>query len=814
MTTTPAEGSPLVGDPSRILPWLLLLFAGSGASALIYEIVWYQQLQLAIGSTAVSLGVLLATYMGGLSLGSWLLPRYIAKRQANAHPLKLYGYIEVGVGVLGLALLVLIPIIDKVYVAGAQSGAQGMVLRALFCAVALLPPTILMGASLPAMAKWADSTPKGASWWGLFYGVNIAGAVIGSLLAGFYLLRLYDIYVATFVAAAINGLVAVLSFMLARRVPASVKAETQADGAIVPGPIDAAPVQYARIGVFTSIALSGAVSMGSQVAWARILGPLLGGTVYVFSTILAVFLVGLGIGAAAGSSLGRRMNGRTALGWSQVLAALGLAWTGYQFSSSLPFWPMNPLPSTTVLVTLQSDLVRVMWAILPATVFWGASVPLAFAAMRSTSQDAGKTVGGVYAANTLGCIFGALLVSLVLIPRLGTHVSEQLLLATSLLAAFAAFAPSVMGGRGAVPGWIGLAVAGVAAVTLVPTLKPVPTELIAYGRRTASWIGQFEVLESHEGVNTSIAYTRWNDGAVQFHVAGKVEASTEPYDMALQRMLGYVPMLVMPEPKSVLVVGFGAGVTAGSFVTYPSVTRIAICEIEPLIPPNSTKYFGVQNHNVVADKRTQIYYDDARHYVLTTREKFDLITSDPIHPFVKGLASLYSREYFEMLRARLNKGGVVTQWIPLYESDFATVKSEIATFFDVFPYAEVFANTSNGSGYDLVLLGHNEPLNVDVAGAEARLSRPEYATMKASLHEVGFPSVNHLLETYTGDKQGLKAWLKGAQLNTDKDLRLQYLAGFALNRNQSDAIYQEMLGHKTPPVGLRFPAPSTAGSVE
>ena len=150
-----------------------------------------------------------------------------------------------------------------------------------------------------------------------------------------------------------------------------------------------------------------------------------------------------------------------------------------------------------------------------------------------------------------------------------------------------------------------------------------------------------------------------------FHVSGKVEASSEPQDMRLQRMLGHIPALLHPKPRSVLVVGCGAGVTAGSFVLYPEVERIVICEIEPLIPPIAADYFGPENYNVLDDPRVEVVYDDARHYILTTNEKFDIITSDPIHPWVKGSATLYSKEYFEMCRRHLNPGGVITQWVPL-----------------------------------------------------------------------------------------------------------------------------------------------------
>jgi len=243
-----------------------------------------------------------------------------------------------------------------------------------------------------------------------------------------------------------------------------------------------------------------------------------------------------------------------------------------------------------------------------------------------------------------------------------------------------------LGGTAALAAALGL------AVYLAVNVGPTPGMLIAYGRRITTSAPRSTLLYSGEGINSSIAITRWDDGAVQFHVSGKVEASTEPYDMRLQRMLGHMPALFHSAPHSVLVVGFGAGVTAGTFVAHPEVRRIVICEMEPLIPPVATRFFGAENFHVATDPRTQIVYDDARHFVLTTPEKFDIITSDPIHPWVKGSATLYSREYFQLVKEHLNPGGVVTQWVPLYESNAATVKSEIATFFNVFPNGTVWAN--------------------------------------------------------------------------------------------------------------------------
>src|ERR1700689_605616 len=203
------------GAARRFLPVLLVLFAASGCSALIYEIVWYQLLQLVIGSTAVSLGVLLATFMGGLCLGSLALPRLARTR--NMHPLRVYALLELGIGACGILALILIPLLDSVYVAAVGHGMPAILFRALICAICLMPPTMLMGASLPAAARWGESTQTGVSWLGLLYGGNTAGAVFGCLLAGFYLLRVSDLTVTTLVAAAINGLVGLGSFMLVKK---------------------------------------------------------------------------------------------------------------------------------------------------------------------------------------------------------------------------------------------------------------------------------------------------------------------------------------------------------------------------------------------------------------------------------------------------------------------------------------------------------------------------------------------------------------------------------------------------------------------
>jgi spermidine synthase len=352
-----------------------------------------------------------------------------------------------------------------------------------------------------------------------------------------------------------------------------------------------------------------------------------------------------------------------------------------------------------------------------------------------------------------------------------------------------------------------LAFAGVVALTLglagvlTWAVPAVPGDLIAHGRALPRFIREWRVVYAGEGMNSSVAVTRQGE-IRQFHVSGKVEASSHPDDMRLQRMLGHLSALAHAKPRKVLVVGCGAGVTAGTFVLHPDVEKIVICEIEPLVPKVVATHFAQENYDVVNDPRVEIVYDDARHYVLTSHEKFDIITSDPIHPWVKGAATLYTREYFELCKQHLNPGGVVTLWVPLYESDLDTVKSEFATFFEAFPQGTVWHNHSGGGGYDTVVLGQAEATTIDVAGLDDRLNRPDHAEVKKSLDEVGLGGALTLLSTYAGRGPDLKPWLEGAEINRDRNLRLQYLAGMALNLQLGDMIYRDMLVYRRFPEDL------------
>jgi spermidine synthase len=748
---------------------MLLLSFGSGVAALIYEIVWFQLLELVIGSTAVSLGILLATFMGGMCLGSLILRR-----------LRLYT-IELGIAICGVLVLFLMPFVGSSYSAAA----------------CLLPPTLLMGATLPALARQAQQVSR----MGFLYGANIAGGVFGCLFSGFYLLRVYDVATATYVAVAINVTVAALAFALTYRTPSVDPSSTR------PRPAGSSPTREGGGAVYIAIALSGLCALAAEAIWTRMLGLLLGASVYTLSIIVAVFLTGLGIGSAIGSVLCRVLaRPRLALGWCQLLAAGGIAWTAYSLGASLPYWPINPSISSNVWFNFQLDLVRAFWALLPATLLWGASFPLALAAVAPGTQDRAKLVSGVYAANTLGAIAGALGASLFLVAWVGSQRTEQVLIALSTVSGLILLPRR----------WIVAVALGCLSIYSVP---PVAKLLIAHGRYAATWVGKGDVIYAGEGMNSSVAVMSFPNGTLTFHVAGKIQASNVPRDMRLQRMLGHITTLTAARPRSVLVIGCGAGITAGAVSIDPRVEQETIAEIEPLVPQAASTYFSEPNFDVLRNPKVQVRIDDGRHYLLTTKEKFDGITVDPLDPWVKGAANLYTKEFFEAMKQHLNPGGVVTMYVQLFETNTEAVKSAVATFFEVFPNGTIWGNPYQGQGHDMVLLGQlpvsdEIPLRIDLDEMEQRVGyRGGDSKMAQSLAEVGMNSPVDLFATYAGRARDLKQWLSDAAINGDQNLRMQYLAGIGLNADDSAAIYAGMLAYRRFPDDLFLSAEGRVDSL-
>jgi spermidine synthase len=782
-----------MGDPSTRVesggPAALAVFGLSGAAALVYELVWFHLVQIVIGASSFSIAVLLASFMGGMTLGSALLPRLIP---VTRHPWRVVATIEIALAVAGLTIPLALSAIQPAYLRLLDYGSASILARAIVCVAVLLPPTVLMGATLPGIARLTGWRPHGAATIGRFYMANIVGAAGGTVLAGFVLLRLFDTTVATATAAMLNVTAAALAWRLAGRTP-----YTPILGATTPAPETSA---VAASAVVVVAGLSGLTALGAEVVWTRQLSLLFGASVYTFTLILAVFLAGLGLGSLIGSTLVTRVASPTrALAWCQLLLVLAVAAGARAIVLWLPAWQPTPtfLPALlhSATLTFLFDALRAAIAFLPATVLWGASFTFAIAAVRGTG-DAGLPVSRLTAINTAGSLTGAVGFTLVGIPVFGSQSAQQALALAAALGAGLLFWSARRSGRHAAANLAAVGVAAAVAVLMVPSI---PGPLIAFGRSVNSWASISRFLYLKEGATASVAVTEGVAGARQFHIAGKVEASDMDVDMRLERMLGHMPALLHPNPRSVLVVGVGAGVTAGTFTVHPSIERIVVCEIEPVVPASARAYFAEENHRVFDDPRVTVVLDDARHFLRTTRETFDIITSDPIHPWVRGAATLYSIEYLELVRRHLNPGGIVTQWVPLYETDERSVKSQIGTFAHVFPDTTLWNPDLLEEGYDLVVLGRTRDSPIDEQALARRLA---HAPLRKSLEDVTLRSAGAILGTYAGRGRDLAPWLHDAEINRERQLRLQYLAGLAANRDEQFAIFQTLVRYRRYPADL------------
>ena len=796
---------------------ILLMFLGSGCAALVYEVVWFHQLSLVLGATTISLAILLASFMGGLCLGSLALPRCVSPAH---HPLRVYAVLELFIAAYGLLMLALLPAVEQLYVWWGRPGTNDLALRALLSAIVLLPPTMAMGATLPAIARWVSSSREGLSLLGWFYGANTLGAVAGSLFAGLYLLPQFDVMIATCAAAGVNVAVAALAWRISERMAYHPSKEVPASDRVV---------QPAWL-VWVAIGLSGATALGAEAVWTRLLALLLGPTVYTFSIILAVFLLGLSFGTSLGTSLARHVRRPgLALAACQLSLMVCIPLSGVLMLQILPHWLIQSPSSYQPWVRIAVDVLGTFAVLLPCTLLWGASFPLAVAAADPDSSDNSRVVGRTYAANTVGAIAGALAIGLIALPLGGSQLAQQVLAAVAgiagvvmLLASAQSPAFSSMPGfcvrfrspaskaeaglrpLGAFgdfanvdgtphewrPAWqAGLVAAmGMCAIAIVATPR-VPPGLLAWGRMVSLWDTSREVHYLGEGLDASILVATSQKGIRCFHICGKVEASNSLDDQRTQRLLGHLPAMAHPQPKKALVIGCGSGMTAGALLLHPSIEEIVLCEMEPHVIRAAREWFATENHGVLDHPKTRIVIDDARHFIATTDETFDIITTDPIHPWVRGAASLYTAEFYERCRSRLNPGGVVAQWVPLYESNEPAVRCEVATIVHSFPGTSVWGTQGRAIGYDLVALGTKDGTPVDALQMQHSLRRN--GALRQSLQQLGLES---LPQMYVAGAADLSVWSRGAPLNRDGNLRLQYLAGRDHENQRALQILQAMIG--------------------
>ncbi len=798
-----------------------LLFFVSGATGLVYQIIWMRKLILVFGATAFAVSTVLTAFMGGLALGSYLFGRIA---DTGRRHLSLYGALEIGIGIYALAVPALLGALVPVYRWLWLQFEPGLMSFALLkftgSFLVLVVPTTLMGATLPVLARWATRHPGhiGGSV-GRLYALNTFGAVAGTFLCGFVLIRALGMHGATLLAAALNVALGLLSLALARR-------ERRAGWLPAPGTEPApAPsgLRPADAGggrswlLLTVYALSGAAALLLEVAWTRVLTLIIGGSVYAFSLMLTAFLLGLAAGAMALARLADAAGQRRPALLAGLLAGAGA-------TSVATLWVFGRLPylfarvfhatgGDEVLAT-GFKFVACVLVMFPATFLLGGVFPVIVRMHAAGLRHLGRAVGEAYAANTAGTIAGAFAGGFICIPLLGLQGTVlaagtlELVLALVILAALGTGPWWRRGGLAAAlalvlvalwplrPAWNALLMNS--GIYLYASDLPAGFDREVFREYTES---AYRELFYQEGATATILVAEEKaNGNVFLSVNGKVDASSGS-DMQTQVLSGHLPALFHPDPGTALVVGLASGVTAGSLATHP-LERIDVVEIEAAVV-EASRYFDGVNNRPLEDPRVRAVVNDGRNYLLFTDQRYDIIISEPSNPWLTGAANLFTLEYFDLTARRLAPGGISCQWIQAYNMTLPDLQSLLATYASVFEHVLLF----NLDGSDLLLLGSQRPLRFDTDALARRMSLLDVAI---DLGRVRIRAVEDLLAWFSLGEVEIEGLARGAGLNTDDNARVEFAAPWSLFQETLAANTRALEAWRAAPEAYLDPKPGTA----
>ncbi len=780
---------------------IFLCFFASGVAALVYEVVWLRMLALVFGHTVHAVTAVLTAMMAGLGLGSALISR-IADRRPDR--LVIYGALEGAIGVWGALIPWLLSPVVAVYLglhrALALSDGAFTLVQFVLAFVLLLPATTFMGATLPLLARAVTREATAAARdVGALYALNTFGAVLGAAAAGYALLPALGIRVTACAAAALNvviGLVAIALGRRAREPRAAARAEADAG----PGIGDSAGAWSAgAIVVPAALGLSGAAAMVYEVAWTRVLALVIGSSTYAFTAMLVAFLAGIAIGSAVFARLplvtGRRPGTLAAILVAVAVSALVMIPTFDRFPglvasavgiSSEPVFVLSVQVGLSVLLMLGPTLLI------------GATFPCAVGLLARDRHRTGRDVARLYAANTGGAIVGAALAGLVLVPGLGAQNAVKVGAVLHLLAAAVALGMSF----GALSRWRRVAAAGLAAAVLAGALLIPPWNRSVMASGVAVYandyariidkisIGDFmrtyRLLFYEEGPTATVTVHESTYRLLRAN--GKTEASNGP-DMHTQLLLGHLPLLVHPHPRHVLVIGLGSGVTVAAVARHP-VARIDVVEIEPAMT-RAARLFERENRNVLADPRVRVTIADARNFLLTRPDRYDVIVAEPSNPWIGGVATLFTAEFYALAAARLQPGGLMLQWIQGYAMAPADLKMVVGTLRTVFPATTIWS-AAHG---DYLLMGSvaTHPLPLDRVAARYAAS----AGIREDFARSGLVSAEALLADFVLDEAATAGYAEGAHLNTDDRLPLEFSAPRSLYADTTEENWRLLRGFRS-----------------
>lgn len=762
-----------------------LLF-GSGLSALVYQTAWQRELRLVFGSSTAASAAVLAIFIGGAGTGSLLLGR---RSDETPRPLLMYAKLEVGIAAFAAASPFFIDLARYVYRAAGGTFHLGMtlgtVLRLLLAAIVIGLPTVLMGGTLPAAARSAESakdTQRRAVGW--LYAANTLGAVTGAALCTLVLLERLGTRAALWSAAVLNALVALAGLLIDKRL-APTNEESEPVHETVEKPNDwQLPPQF----VLVFAGLSGFVFFWLELVWYRLLGPLLGGTVYTFGVILAVVLLGIGLGGLLYPLFFRKSEPTPrSLALTAALEALFVA-LPYAFGDRLGLLTMAVRPvsdgehAIRLLEYIPGWLLIIGLMAFPASLVAGAQYPMLVALMGRGRQKVGTHLGSVGAYNTLGAMAGALLGGFFLIPSLtapgSMRIACMVLIGMGVAAGFHAFRIKALRIMIAAPLFSILALVALSATGPTAVLRHTP---IGAGRvdrfvlntpaAARAWFQDSRrVIEwQTEGRESSVAIDT-TDG-IAMVVNGKIDGNAHG-DAATQVMGGILGAILHPNPKHAMVIGFGTGSSAGWLGSVPSIEQVDVAELEPSMFEIGRRC-ALVNENVLENPKVNRIVGDAREILPTVPRKYDVIFSEPSNPYRAGVASLFTREYYQAAKKKLEPGGLFVQWVQVYEIETETLRMLYATLASEFPSVETWYLGFS----DLALVASEKPLEHDVAMLKEKLTREPYE--RALRFAWRTEGVDGLFAHYVTGPAFARAFadVPGALYNTDDRNRVEF--GFA-----------------------------------
>lgn len=764
---------------------VLLLFLLSGATSLVYEVVWLRRLILIFGSTQFATSTILSTFMGGLALGAYAGGRWLDR--GRFRPLRFYGLLEIGIGCYALLVPALLASLSPVYQWLWDAGGEGsFVLFSLakFAGIAcvLLPPTALMGASLPALAREvADDPGRIGGKVGLLYAINTFGACIGTFVAGFVAIPAAGVRTTLWVTAMVNVAIGIAALTLSRPLP---RPAMHAAAAPAPG------AGRGKAIVLWIFAASGFCALSLEVAWTRILSLILGSSVYAFSLMLLAFLTGLASGGAAISAwLRRRPRTDAASLLALLLGSAGaLAYATTFLFPRLPalvgfvFFHWHPSPGAWLAV----QWVLALLVMLPATFALGGVFPAVLQLYARGLERLPGTVGAVYASNTVGTVFGAAVAGFLLIPALGLQTTViTVALGSGLLALAAALilVENTRARRLLVP----LLVVFVGGAVLVqPRWDTMAMNAGVYlslyeADPEQGWEGfisdlreNHEIVYAEEGLTATVFVADQPEyGNRYLSVNGKIDASTNA-DLETQLMLGHLPLLLHGGAREVMVIGLASGISAGAVAAHP-VDRLRVVEVERAML-RAARFFDEANNGVLDDPRVEVSINDARNELEFNTATYDVIISEPSNPWMTVAANLFTEEFFGIARSRLRPGGIFCQWIHNYYLATEDLRSIVGAFKAHFPHVSVFETYE---GVDLILLGSDASQRFDLASLERQFQELAVAM---DLRRVQVRHPIDLLGLFRMGTPEVRRFVEGAGLNTDDNARVEFSSPLALGR--------------------------------